>query len=207
MRLSWNLLGIFAWVVVILYLLFIAQNIRKRHLRMIINDRKRFAAKTFVLDLVQILILAAGVGYLLQVAFFDDPNLTDKSVVTSRIEYRPLILTASSGHSYYVTATSKQKTTPVQSYTIYYDSRKITVNSRYATISSDRDPLSIAASVMPYSHKALLKADSHYQRAYTAVFSATYKDTWRNGLGLHAGRMASQYYLIRVPDTTFIRRN
>ena len=34
---------------------------------------------------------------------------------------------------------------------------------------------------------------------------ARYKKNWRNGLGLSAGRVATEYYLIRIPDQTFVK--
>ena len=46
MTLGWNILGILAWLILVLYLIFIVQNIRKRHLIMIVKDRKRFEWKT-----------------------------------------------------------------------------------------------------------------------------------------------------------------
>ena len=37
MTLGWNILGILAWLILVLYLIFIVQNIRKRHLMMIVK--------------------------------------------------------------------------------------------------------------------------------------------------------------------------
>lgn len=51
----------------------------------------------------------------------------------------------------------------------------------------------------------LAKYDVKYQKAYVAIYEAKYKNTWQNGLGLHVGRNALKYYLIRVPDATFVR--
>lgn len=205
MTLGWNWLGILLWVVLILYLVFIIQNIRKRHLQMIIRDRKRFDAKTFAIDIVELLVLFAGIFFMTRQTFFDNPDLSDKSAVTSRIEYRPLILSTGEHSSYYVTAHSEKKTRPAQSYSFYSDGNHITVDSRYATISNGTEPSAVNAAMIPYSKKELAKADSHYQKAFMAVYTACYKNNWRNGLGLHAGRIAVKYYLLRVPDDTFIR--
>ena len=42
MTLGWNILGILVWLILVLYLIFIVQNIRKRHLIMIFKDLKKF---------------------------------------------------------------------------------------------------------------------------------------------------------------------
>lgn len=39
-----------------------------------------------------------------------------------------------------------------------------------------------------------------------AIYTAKYKNTAVNGLGLHAGREAERFYLIRVPDSSFINK-
>ena len=45
---SWNLLGILIWVIIILYLVFIIQDIRKRRIKMIIKSHKRFTWPNFL---------------------------------------------------------------------------------------------------------------------------------------------------------------
>jgi hypothetical protein len=44
---SWNIIGILIWVAIILYLVFIVQNIRQRRIKMIIKQHKRFTWPTF----------------------------------------------------------------------------------------------------------------------------------------------------------------
>ncbi len=48
--------------------------------------------------------------------------------------------------------------------------------------------------------------DKKYQRAYVAIYTAKYKRNWQNGIGMHAGHLATRYYLIRVPDSSFIKQ-
>ena len=50
------------------------------------------------------------------------------------------------------------------------------------------------------------KMDKKYQRAYVAIYTAKYKRNWQNGIGMHAGHLATRYYLIRVPDSSFIKQ-
>ena len=65
--------------------------------------------------------------------------------------------------------------------------------------------MSVQAAAIPYSAKQLVQADERYQSAYVATYTATYKKNWYNGLRMHAGKTAARYYLIRVPDRTFVR--
>ena len=192
MTLGWNILGILAWLILVLDLIFIVQNIRKRHLIMIVKDRKRFEWKTTLLDILEVLVLLCGAIYMFSITLFYNPDLENKQVLSSKIEYQPLILTAGNKRSYYVTAKSDNKKTPIQTYTFYSNGNRVTVTSNYATISDGKNPMSV-------------QADARYQNAYVATYTATYKKNWQNGLRMHAGKTAAKYYLIRVPDRTFVR--
>lgn len=205
MTIGWNILGILAWLIIVLYLVFIIQNIRKRHLLMIVKDRKRFKWSTTLIDALEVIILLVATGYMGMLTFFSNPNLQDKKVISSNVEYESLILSTGESGSYYVTARSDSQRAHSQNYTWYSRGRKVTVNSNSSSISYGNNPMSIQASAIPYSAKSLRKADQDYQKAYVAIYTATYKKNWYNGLGLHAGRTATQYYLIRVPDQTFVR--
>ncbi|MBD5430768.1 LVIS_2131 family protein [Lactobacillus sp.] len=205
MTIGWNVLGIVAWLLIVLYLVFIIQNIRSRHLVMIVRDRKRFDWKTILVDVLEIALLILAGGYMLFLTFFNNPSLDDKKVISSEIDYQPLILTTGNKRSYYVTAESNNTTSSVQTYKFYSNGNSYLVSSNNATVSDSKDPMSVEASAIPFSKKELLKADAHYQNAYVATYTATYKRTWFNGLGLHSGRQAAKYYLIRVPDRTFVK--
>ena len=205
MTIGWTVLGIVAWLLIVLYLVFIIQNIRSRHLVMIVRDRKRFDWKTILVDVLEIALLILAGGYMLFLTFFNNPSLDDKKVISSEIDYQPLILTTGNKRSYYVTAESNNTTSSVQTYKFYSNGNSYLVSSNNATVSDSKDPMSVEASAIPFSKKELLKADAHYQNAYVATYTATYKRTWFNGLGLHSGRQAAKYYLIRVPDRTFVK--
>lgn len=207
MTIGWNVLGILTWLIIVLYLVFIIQNIRNRHLAMIIRDRKRFDWKTILIDILEVAILVLATGYMLCITFFNNPSLDDKKVISSEIDYQPLILTAGNKRSYYVTATSNNKTSSVQTYKFYSNGNSYTVSNNNATISDSKDPMTVSANAIPFSKTELLKADKNYQSAYVATYTATYKKNWINGLGLHSGRQAAKYYLIRVPDRTFVKEN
>ena len=55
---SWNIIGILIWVAIILYLVFIVQNIRQRRIKMIIKQHKRFTWPNFLINVVEV-----GNGY------------------------------------------------------------------------------------------------------------------------------------------------
>lgn len=204
---SWNLLGILLWVIILLYLVFVIQSIRKRRIKMIIQEHKRFSWPNFLLSVVQVLVLLVAAGWLFAKTAFDNPDLDDTSIITSKVEYQPLVMTTGTGKSSYVTINSSKRKYGSQTYTYYRAGTKVTVGNNYASVAYGATPLNISAEKIPYELKTLKKMDKKYQRAYVAVYTATYKKTWQNGIGLHAGRIATRYYLIRIPDQSFIKQN
>lgn len=204
---SWNLLGVLLWAAVILYLVFVIQNVRRRHIKMIITKHQRFSGSTLLLDLLEIVVLFLAAGWLFAKTALGNPDLEDQSLIKSHVSYSPLILTPDSRASYYVTISSAKRKVASQSYTFYRAGSKNTVSSNNATIAEGRDPLTVDAQKIPYSAKQLQRMDKKYQRAYVAVYTATYRNTPQNGLGLHANHVASHYYLIRVPDQSFVRQH
>ena len=84
---SWNLLGILLWVIVILYLVFIIQNIRCRRIEMIIKKHQRFNWPNFILDVVEIVIFIVAALWMFNQTALDNPNLDD----TSRIDRKSVV--------------------------------------------------------------------------------------------------------------------
>lgn len=206
MTIGWNILGILAWLIIILYLVFIIQNIRKRHLLMIVRDRKRFTWTTTIIDTIEIVIFFIAAIFMVMLTFFTKPDLENKNIISSKVEYEPLIMSTDNKQSYYVVASSNSKSAPRQNYKFYSNKERIMVSNNYASISDGKDPMSVEAAAIPYSKKDLEKADKQYQNAYVAIYTATYKKNWYNGISLHSGKMATRYYLIRIPDQTFVKR-
>ena len=201
---SWNVLGVALWVGAIVYLVFIVQNIRHRRLKMIIQRQHKVEWGNSLISLLEVASFCLLAGWLLAVSLFDDPNLTDTSRITSSVTYKPLVLQPSASQSYYVQVKSAKNRDLSQQYIFYIKGRKYTVPSHLATVSYSKDPINVTASALPFSRKELKKEDSRYQQAYVAIYTAKYKNTTVNGLGLHAGRQAKRFYLIRVPDSSFI---
>ena len=201
---SWNVLGVALWVGAIVYLVFIVQNIRRRRLKMIIQRQHKFEWGNSIISLLEVVSFCLLIGWLLAVSLFDDPNLTDTSRITSSVTCKPLVLQPSASQSYYVQVKSSKNRDLSQQYIFYLKGRKYTVPSHLATVSYSKDPINVMASALPFSRKELKKEDSRYQQAYVAIYTAKYKNTAVNGLGLHAGRETKRFYLIRVPDSSFI---
>ena len=201
---SWNVLGVALWVGAIVYLVFIVQNIRRRRLKMIIQHQHKFEWGNSLISLLEVASFCLLTGWLLAVSLFDDPNLTDTSRITSSVTYKPLVLQPSASQSYYVQVKSTKNRDLNQQYIFYLEGKKYTVPNHLATVSYEKDPINVTASALPFSHKELKKEDSRYQQAYVAIYTAKYKNTAANGIGLHAGWEAKRFYLIRVPDSSFI---
>ncbi len=201
---SWNVLGVALWVGAIVYLVFIVQNIRRRRLKMIIQRQHKFEWGNSIISLLEVVSFCLLIGWLLAISLFDDPNLTDTSRITSSVTCQPLVLQPSASQSYYVQVKSSKNRDLSQQYIFYLKGKKYTVPSHLATVSYSKDPINVTASALPFSRKELKKEDSRYQQAYVAIYTAKYKNTAANGQGLHAGREAKRFYLIRVPDSSFI---
>lgn len=201
---SWNVLGVALWVGAIVYLVFIVQNIRRRRLKMIIQRQHKFEWGNSIISLLEVVSFCLLTGWLLSISLFDDPNLTDTSRITSSVTCKPLVLQPSASQSYYVQVKSSKNRDLSQQYIFYLKGKKYTVPSHLATVSYSKDPINVTASALPFSRKELKKEDSRYQQAYVAIYTAKYKNTAANGQGLHAGREAKRFYLIRVPDSSFI---
>lgn len=204
--LSWNILGVLLWVIIILYLVFIIQNIRQRRIKMIIKQHKRFSWANFSLSAIEVLVFLGAAGWLLSQNLFDNPDLEDRSRISSSIEYQPLIMMTGTVKSHYVTITSPTRKLGNQTYTFYRAGKKETVSSQNASVSYGRPSMDVFAEKIPYNKKMLRKMDQQYQRAYVAVYTAKYKKNWQNGIRMHAGHDALKYYLIRVPDSSFIKQ-
>lgn len=89
---SWNIIGILIWVAIILYLVFIVQNIRQRRIKMIIKQHKRFTWPNFLINVVEVVVLLVAAGWMFNQTFMDNPDLEDANRITSTIKYEPLIM-------------------------------------------------------------------------------------------------------------------
>lgn len=200
----WNLIGIFAWLLVIAYLIFIVNNIRQRHLRMIVVHGKKRSGRTVAIDIVEVLVLLAAVYGLIFAAWLRPVDYTGGKDVTVKHDYAPLVMQIDNSQQYYVTVQSQNAKTPLRHYTYWSDGTKVQVSSLNADVASDASPLPVSASAYPWSKKKLIELDKTTDKAFAATVTARYKSTFLNGLGMRAGREADYFTIIRVPNKQLI---
>ncbi|KRM40339.1 hypothetical protein FC39_GL000695 [Lactobacillus hamsteri DSM 5661 = JCM 6256] len=172
---------------------------------MIIKDHKRFTWQNALITVAEIVVFIAATWWMLGEGLFDNPDLTDQNRISSSVKYEPLIMNTGTGNSNYVRIKAAAKKNGSQTYTYYSAGTKTTVSGDYASVVYGDKVNTVNAAKIPYEKKTLAKMDRQYQRAYVAIYTAEYKKNWQNGIGLHAGRIATRYYLIRIPDSSFIK--
>lgn len=199
----WNLIGIAAWVLLLVYLIFIVMNIRRRHINMIVHGKHR-SGRTLTVDVLEVLVLLLCAYGLFYAAALRPVDYGDQSQVSVKHDYAPLVLQSNSHQAYYVTVQSTNSKSPVRHYTYWTDSTKVQVTSQNATLADDGGVLPVSASGYPWSKKKLTELDKSSDQAFAATVKATYKNTFLNGLGVHAGHQADSFTIIRVPNKQLV---
>lgn len=200
---SWNWLGLLVWVLIIAWLVFIVMNIRKRHLEMIVIDNKHHSVKNTVIDILEILIFAVAFLSMFYLALLNKVDFSSNKDVSLSYSVKPLVIQTENAQGYYVEAKQSDKKHIVQYYTYWTNGNKYNVPGNNATISYGKEPVSLRAKY--YSWPDAKKYDQEYQSAYVMTMNAKYKNNVINGLGLRAGRHATDYSIIRVPAGTFVK--
>ncbi|MFD1670491.1 LVIS_2131 family protein [Agrilactobacillus yilanensis] len=201
---SWNIIGIVAWVIVLVWVIFIVMNIRKRHLKMIIKDHKRFTWQNLILDIVEVavfVVITLGMTY---VTFFRLPDLKDNNEVKITYNYKPLVLQTNGVQGYFVKVQNGNGKRPIQYYTYWTQGARYEISSKHAGIVTASDPLATPGGSLPWPKAKVKKVDQEMQHAFVAHLSAKYQPNFLNGLGLRVGHHAYSYFLIRVPSDTFV---
>ena len=202
---SWNFVGIIAWIIVIALLIFVAFTIRNRHLKILVEQKKKITWTTIVTDLVEILVVILAVSGLLYTSLFTKVDLTDKNEVAVSYKYDPMIVqTTDDGQGYYVKINKKESNSTTEVYQYWLNNSTYTVSSHNATISDATLPFTVSGIRLDWPVKKIKKLDSKYQYAYVITVQAKFKNNFRNGLGLRAGRYAMEYRVLRVPARSFI---
>ncbi len=201
---NWNLIGIAAWVLLLIYLVFICMNIRTRHLKMIVVRGKRRSKRTLLVDLLEVVIFFAAAYGLFYVAWLQPVDYNNAAQVTVTHEYEPLVLQTDEDQSYYVVVQAVSSKTPVRHFTYWANGSKVQVSSHNAVLNSDNTTLPVRAAAYPWSKKKLKKLEVNTDHAYAATVNATYKNTFLNGLGMHAGKDADSFTIIRIPNEQLI---
>lgn len=206
MNSAWNWIGLAAWFVLLVFLIFIVQNIRHRHIKMIIMTKRTFSLSTMLLDLLLITIFLGGLGFMSYQTFFSHVDVADQKMVAVKYDTTPLVLQTNGANGYFVTVEQGEGRMPIQTYTYWTEGNKYQVKSIHASIATGNDPISIGAKVYQIPSKLIKKADQDYRQAFVATARATYKPNFWNGLGMRVGKNAVDYTMIRVPSSTFVSK-
>lgn len=201
---SWNWLGVACWTLAVIILVFAVQNIRKRRLKMLVTEHRRFSGKNFALDLVWIIVLVASFGFMTYATFLHSDNIDNKETIELKYSYRTLVMQTKGDQGYLVRVHNGAGHNPIQTYTYWTEGSRYQISSQTATISTGKKIVPAEAAAYPWQTKALDRVDKNTRQSFVAVIRATYKNTPFNGLGLHAGRAASYHELIRLPSDLFV---
>lgn len=205
MKSTWNLIGMVLWLLVLITLVWMTHDMRVRRIQLIVKEGKSFSWRNFIISTIELvvwLLFLGGMGY---TTFFQNVNQLGNRV-TETTRYDPLVLSTGDGtkSSYYVAVKNDHGKKPIQQYTYLTEGEKYQVNSTVATVATGKNPINLPASVYQWDKKKVAKYDQRHQRAWVGVVETTYKKNWLNGIGLHAGRLANRFTLIRIPDHSFM---
>lgn len=199
----WNLIGAGAWLLLLIYLVFVVMNVRSRHLKMVVMNKPRFGV--VVIDVLESLVFVVALYGMAWVTWLRPIDYSSSAMVRVNYEYHPLILQSDGEKAYYATVASGNGKQPVRYFTYWTANTRNKTNSRQADISSGSQPLSVRASAYPWENKRLTKLDATTEKAFVATMTANYRKTFLNGLGMHVGHLAERFDLIRIPNDTMIK--
>ncbi len=202
---AWNFIGILAWLIVIALLFLVVFNIRNRHLKILVEKQTKITWKTICLDALEIIVVIAAVIGMFYVTLFSKVDLNNRENITVSYKYDPMIIqTTSDGQGYYVKIDKKNTGASNDTYQYWLTNSKYTVSSRESVISDATLPFNVSGVHLKWPMKKITERDREYQYAYVITAQAKYKNNFVNGLGLHAGRYATEYRVLRVPATSFV---
>ncbi|MTV83283.1 LVIS_2131 family protein [Secundilactobacillus folii] len=206
MKSAWNLVGMGLWLLLLIYLIWMVHDMRVRRLKLLVTEKRSWSGRNLIqstIELIIFLLALWGMGY---TTLFQDVSKLNTSRVTVAYEYKPLVLdTNSAGNSAYVNVRTGNGRKPVQYYTYYTAGEKYTVPGDSATVSGGSHPINVVAASYKWNQKKVNEMEKQHQKAWVGVVETTYKKNFMNGIGLHAGRLANRFTLIRVPDHSFVR--
>ncbi|WP_143462669.1 LVIS_2131 family protein [Levilactobacillus enshiensis] len=205
MKSTWNLVGMGVWLLVLIALVWMVHDMRVRRIRLIVKEHHSFSWRNFTISTIELVAWLLVFGGMSYTTFFQNVNhLGDRVSQTTR--YEPLVINTGdgSGSSYYVTVNNRKGNKPIQTYTYLTEGEKYQVSSADATVSDGKKAINLPASAYKWNAKKVAKYDQRHQKAWVGVIETTYKKSFVNGLGLHAGRLADRFTLIRIPDHSFM---
>lgn len=203
---NWNWLGWLLWIGAIAFLIWVFHYIRVKQLMLIAKEKRRFDGGLFTRYVILLLLAIIWLGTMAYFSWFRTVDVDDSSQVSIHTTYHPLVLGSVNKGYYYVKANRSQGgKRAVVSYTYWTKNSRNTTNSKYGTVTVSDNYLSSAAGAYPWNKKELARLDSRSGHAFAAVMTIRYRNTLKNGLGVHVGHMADQYTLIRVPAANMVR--
>lgn len=204
---TWNWLGGLLWVGGILFLIWVIHRIRVRQLMLIAKTGRRFDGRLFATYVGELLVALLWLGGLFYLTFLRVVPVTNHQQVRTSFSYEPLQLTAAKGGNYYYVLTNRSQggRHPVVSYTYLTGRARKTVSAHAATVTDNDRIQTTPAAPYPWVAKRLAQEDRITGHAFAATITVRYQNTFANGLGLHSGKVADQYTLIRVPSQLMIQ--
>ena len=207
MKSAWNLVGMGLWLLLLIYLIWMVHDMRVRRLKLLVTEKRSWSWQNIAkssIELVIFLLCLWGMGY---TTLFQDVSQLNSKRVTVTHQYKPLVLeTNATGSSDYVFVKTGNGRKPVQYYTFYTQGEKDIVPGDSATVSAGGHPINLVASSYKWNTAKVNSMEKRHQKAWVGVIKTTYKKTFLNGIGLHAGRLANRFTLIRVPDHSFVKQ-
>ncbi|KRK47705.1 hypothetical protein GPK34_11385 [Secundilactobacillus kimchicus] len=207
MKSAWNLVGMGLWLLLLVYLVWMVHDMRVRRLRLLVTEKKSYSSRNVMISVVELVIFLLGLWGMGYATFFQDVSALKQSRVTVAYKYEPLVLETGKNtrnQSFYVRVKTGTGRTPIQYFTYYTAGEKYQVTSNAATVSDGKNPVNVDASAYKWNTAKLKAMDRTHQKAWVGVIETTYKKNFLNGIGLHAGRLANRFTLIRIPDHSFM---
>lgn len=204
MKSAWNLIGMALWLLLLVYLIWMIHDMRSRRLKVIVTEKKAFTWRNFWIscgEVVVFLLVLWGMSY---TTLFQDVKKLNKNAVEVSYSYKPLIIEYKQSKSDYVTVHNGNGRKPIQRYTYFVEGHQYQVDSTNSTVVYGNSNMNLQAQSYKWNRAWLDHLDTRYQRAWVATVTTTYKKNWFNGIGLHAGRQADCFSLIRIPDKSFM---
>ncbi|NLR09727.1 MULTISPECIES: LVIS_2131 family protein [Lactobacillaceae] len=208
MKSAWNLVGMGLWLIVLVTLVWMVHDMRVRRIRLIVKEHRSFSWRNLTISTIELVVWLLFFGGMSYTTFFQNVNQLGARV-DQTTRYEPLVINtgSTSGSAYYVEVDNSDGKKPVQRYTYLTEGEKYQVSSNDATVSDGKKPINLPASAYKWDEKKVTKYDQRHQKAWVGVIETTYKKSFVNGIGLHAGRLADRFTLIRIPDHSFMLKD
>ena len=217
---AWNWAGILLWLILIAYLLWVIENVhsrKKRGVKLVSNPKKSnlifdLTSRNFKITLVEVVVLLLF-GFGLGKTTFDHHLNRMNSMVVTKCE--PLDLTEikpnkkhpnAKARSYYVQVDRSKSRSFSQKYHFSVAGRKIKSASKTSFITAQPNQLAgnlnLPARVSNILKMKAKKEDRLNHRTWVIRFVTAYRNTFGNGIGLHAGQKKFYYTIIRIPNNS-----